>query len=386
MQTIHGKYNFAHVMIDTIDDSTREQIQGFLDIPVFKNTYIAIMPDCHAGKGSCIGFTAKFGNHVIPNIVGVDIGCGMLAKNIGRMEIDYDMFDSLIREFIPAGFNIHNKNPWIDQIEDNVISQFQDVAKKIGQNPDKTLNSIGTLGGGNHFIEIDEDIYLNKWIVIHSGSRNFGARIADYHQKKAKALMASVFQNDFSNCEFLPIEHGGQEYLEDMKLAQLYASHNRKTMMDILLKKLNAQFVKDTIECVHNYINFDDNIIRKGAISAHQDERVLIPLNMRDGVIVGKGKGSKKWNYSAPHGAGRLMSRTQAKEVLDMGEFEKSMDGIWTSCINLSTLEESPYAYKNKDDIINAIGETVSIDFIMKPVYNFKDSKKDSEKVSSIEE
>jgi len=401
MLEFRGKYNTAHVMINEVDETTVKQIYQFLNHPAFANTYIAIMPDCHAGKGAVIGFTMKMNDYVIPNVVGVDIGCGIESYCLGKIDIDYPALDKFIRANIPSGYNAHNLSginacKHFLKYNADIVDFFhlKDVVLRIGLEDklDRILGSVGTLGGGNHFIEIDEDPEGRKWLTVHSGSRNFGLQIAQYHQNKAKELMKKMFIGDaYKNLEFLPLDNGGARYLDDMYIAQKYAELNRYTMLKIILE----DFFKDTffaenchvyniskgksesveyIKTVHNYINFNDGIIRKGAISAHEGERILIPFNMRDGIAVCRGRGSSKYNFSAPHGAGRILSRSKAKETLSMDEFKASMQGIYTTSVHESTLDESPMAYKDKDLIIKNIHETADMEFFMKPVYNFKAS------------
>lgn len=370
-----AKYNVAKVFIDTIDETTVAQIYSFLNHPAFQGGKIRIMPDTHAGKGSVIGFTMEMNDYIIPNIVGVDIGCGMLICKINQKEIDFNALDSFIKENIPSGFSIQDsrgKKRNECDLNSGFIEIVEEVSKKVGQKVDP-IASLGTLGGGNHFIEIDkhEDDY---YLVVHTGSRNFGLSVCGYHQKKAKELMKKMFVGDaYKDLEFLPMDQGGSEYIEDMKIAQEYAALNRYLIVSRIMKYFfkEEKFHYAISECVHNYIG-NDNIIRKGAISALNGETVIIPLNMRDGVIVGTGKGNADWNFSAPHGAGRILSRKKAKEEIQLEDFENVMEGIFTSCISKDTIDESPMAYKDKDLIIEAIKDTVDIDFIMKPVYNFK--------------
>jgi len=379
MITYKGKYNFANVMLDEVEETTEQQIRGFLNHPAFAHTYIAIMPDCHAGAGAVIGYTAKMNEYIIPNVCGVDIGCGLEAVNLGKVErvshlALFQHLDSFIKKRIPSGF-ARRREPPISKYDQSVVDIIQ-LANKLDLDSCDVLCQLGTLGGGNHFIEIDRDPEDNYWLVIHSGSRNFGLKIATYYQDRAKELMKKMFieKEEYKNLEFLPLDMGGNEYIEAMKIAQGFASSNRKLMAKMILEgvfSLDMDKVEQ-IESVHNYINFEDNIIRKGAISAQKGERVVIPFNMKDGVSVGVGKGNSAWNYSAPHGAGRILSRKKAKETLTMEEYKSEMEGIYTSCISQDTLDESPMAYKSKDLIINAIAETVDIEFLMKPVYNFK--------------
>ncbi len=377
MLEYRGKYNKANVMIDDIDESTKNQIQNILNHPAFQNTYIAIMPDCHKGKGSVIGLTMKLNDYIIPVLIGVDIGCGIESYCLGNIDIDYVQLDRFIRKNIPSGYKVHEKLI-VNTCHDAFGNLIYQVCQKTEQDYNRVLRSIGTLGGGNHFIEVDEDPQGRKWLTIHSGSRNFGYQVANYHQNKAKELMKKMFIGDaYKELEFLPINEGGEKYLEDMKIAQKYAEMNRYVMMS----KIVGDFFKmrldnDYIKSIHNYINFKDKIVRKGAISAHEGERMVIPFNMRDGIAICKGKGNSKFNYSAPHGAGRVMSRTRAKELITLEEFKECMEGIYSTSVNKSTLDEAPQAYKDKDLIVRNITETVDIEFFMKPVYNFKAQEK----------
>jgi len=386
MLTYRGKYNSANVMIDDVEQETVSQIYSFLNHPAFAKTYIAIMPDCHAGAGAVIGFTAKMNEYVIPNVVGVDIGCGVLAINLGYPNIDFAKLDTFIKENIPSGFSIRSYRQRLvtaiqseyqypeDYVED-FKGEMYDLIEKTEQDVSKVFGSIGTLGGGNHFIEIDLDnSYGTNWLLIHTGSRNFGLRIANYYQNKAKDLLKKMFvaADAYKGLEYLPLGMGAESYLDAMKVAQRYASMNRYAIADILLRGFFKLPGIERIETVHNYINFEDKIIRKGAVSAQKGERLVIPFNMRDGVAVCTGKGNTKWNCSAPHGAGRILSRKKAKETLSIDEFTSEMEGIYTTTATQDTIDESPMAYKDMNTIVEAIGETVEIEFIMRPVYNFK--------------
>ena len=371
MITLKGQYNSANIMIDEIDDTTRQQIQIMLDHPAFANTYIAIMPDCHAGKGAVIGFTMKMNDYIIPNIVGVDIGCGVLAARFGVDDLDLPAFDRFIKKNIPAGFSIH-REPKVK--DDPNLRHWTEV---IGMDYAKALRSIGTLGGGNHFIEAGKDAKGNTWVTIHSGSRNFGLRIANYFQRKARQNMArKTTGNQEKDLEFLLVESpDGQDYLRATRFAQNYASLNRQVMLKEITRFFGRAPV-ETIESVHNFIG-DDNIIRKGATPARKGERVIIPFNMRDGLALCTGKGSAQYNFSAPHGAGRILSRTKAKQVLSASDFAQGMKkaGVYTTTANRDTLDEAPGAYKDKELIIQNIRETVEINDFVKPIYNFKAGK-----------
>ena len=365
MQTIKGKYNQANVMIDSVDETTRSQIQGFVNNPSFGGSYIAIMPDCHAGAGSCIGFTMQMNDRIIPDVVGVDIGCGMLSRKFDVESFDIPAFDSYIKENIPAGFCINDKVY-------RGVDFFTDIVKKIGMDEGRALRSIGTLGGGNHFIEAGFGDDGKLWVTIHSGSRNFGLQIAKYHGARAKEL-CTKWGADTQGIPFLVVDSTeGQDYISDQLVGSQYASINRETMMN----KLEKFFVKspvDSIESRHNFID-ETGLIRKGATPAHEGQRVIIPFNMRDGLALCVGKGNKKYNYSAPHGAGRILSRSKAKATLDVGYFQEDMKqaGVYTTTANAGTLDESPDAYKDMAVILENIKETVDVIEMVKPVYNFK--------------
>ena len=374
MQIIKGKCNVAKVMIDSIEDTVHEQIQGFVNQPMFAKKRIAIMPDCHAGKGSCIGFTMQLGDYIMPQIIGVDIGCGMLAVNFGKIEIDPVLLDEFIKVNIPAGHNI-NELPF--EPTSNRWNTFETVCKWSNVEQRKTLRAIGSLGGGNHFIEADRDNDGNVWVVIHSGSRAFGKCIAEHFQKEAHELMGKFFITPETDMEFIPRdEELASQYLESMKMAQHFAHVNRWKMMNKINEFIGVEKI-DSVESVHNYISFEDNIIRKGAISAHEGEKCIIPFNSAEGSALCVGKGNVEWNYSAPHGAGRLMSRSKAREVLDYKVYQAALadNGVYSSTANTSTLDEAPMAYKSKDSILDAIEPTVQIVSMLKPFYNFKASE-----------
>jgi tRNA-splicing ligase RtcB len=404
MIKLKGKYSTAKVFTDNIDQETISQIINLCSQDFTKDSTIRIMPDTHAGKGCVIGFTANLGNKVIPNIVGVDIGCGMLCVELGEFDPDLQKLDDVIHKYIPAGRDIHEGRiiKFPELLDLYCYRQLKET-KRIER-------SIGTLGGGNHFIELNQDNERNIYLVIHSGSRNLGKQVADYYQNLAIEMRSgkeeyyqrkdqiikdykeqgqrNEIQSALKNLEkeyqlsqpdypkelcFLEGVWRNQ-YLHDMDICQRYALLNRETMASIILDKwLDRNYHHfESFQTIHNYINFKDNIIRKGSISAYKDEKVIIPINMRDGSLLCVGKGNPDWNYSAPHGAGRLMSRSKAKENISMDEYQKSMEGIFTTSISLSTLDEAPMAYKSMDEIINNVGDTVDILKVIKPIYNFK--------------
>lgn len=387
MMVLKGKYNSALLQSDYLDEATISQLYQMMNHPALKGEPFKIMADAHMGKGSCVGFTFKLNEYIIPTMIGVDIGCGIDGYNLGQPEMllkkdGFEKVDNFIRQNIPHGNKVRqgmsSKVVTFASLHDSFTSTFMDefvnVSNKINSDLNYNYSSFGTLGGGNHFIEIDKDEDGNFWLLIHSGSRNFGLKVCNYHQDKAKKLMNKMFIGDaYKGLEFLPLEAGGEEYLNDMFIAQGFASINRDIMAaDIMEFITGKDYADKVIKTTHNYINGEDNIIRKGAIQANKGQKVLIPLNMRDGVIVGTGKGEKTWNNSAPHGAGRKLSRKQAKEKLSLEVFENQMKGIYTTSVSNKTIDEAPDAYKGKDDIIDAVKLVADIDFIMKPVYNFK--------------
>ena len=381
-----GKYAEALIMLrspNQLEESAKEQIQRIINHHTSKGTQIRIMADVHAGYGVPIGFTQTLGNYVIPNLIGVDIGCGVSAYPMGEIDIDWETFDKSIKR-IPHGF--HNRNEIAPDMKDrpHLMSEINYIADTIGYDSERAFLSCGSLGGGNHFIEVDEDPTGCKWIVIHSGSRGFGYAYATYFQNLAKEFIKDVGLNskEEKDFEFLPLTwlQKAIDYIKWLRYIHGFASLSRMIMLKSAVKSaytassgINIEFNSSKIiESVHNYIDIRHEIIRKGAISAQLGEKVIIPLNMRDGTIIGTGKGSKKWNYSAPHGAGRIMSRKKAKASLDVNTFRKEMKDVYTSCADAERLDEAPMAYKDKDVIIEGIKETVDIDFVMKSIYNFK--------------
>lgn len=403
------KMDNVKIFTDTIEESALEQIRKVSEMDVFRDIPIRIMPDCHSGKGCVIGFTAKMEDFAIPSLIGVDIGCGMECVELGNIDIDLAKLDEVIRKYVPNGRNVHETEDGFSEI---IINQL--YCKDRLKNVDWLKRSCGTLGGGNHFIEVDIDDDGNKYLVIHSGSRNIGKQVAEIYQQMAiddlsgansleeetkkliedykrtgrhKDIQRGIaelkrkFQPTIrvpKELSYLAGEHR-EMYLHDMKLCQDFAQTNRFMISEQILRNLlwNSESAKifNTFETIHNYIEHDTNIVRKGAISAKEGETVLIPINMRDGCIIGRGKGNADWNYSAPHGAGRIMSRSKAKETVSMEEFEQSMQGIYTTSVNRSTIDESPMAYKPIEEIVANIQDTVEIVKIIKPIYNFKASE-----------
>lgn len=404
MFTIKGKYTTADIMIDNVEPECISQITEMINHPAFTNP-VKIMPDCHSGKGSVIGFTMKASDKIIANCIGVDIGCGMLSVNLGNIAIDHVNLDKVVRNRIPFGKNVHDVSVPVSGL-DEVL--FKSVCKKIGIDLSYAVRSIGSVGGGNHFIEIGKSVKAGDvWVTIHSGSRNFGKKVCDYWQgvafnkiKKAREVdLKNGIQNIIKSFPRNKIEKeikayrqmlgldnirsnmmeylDGEDkvgYLSDMMLAQSYAMMNREAMLRIIVEALNAE-AKDTIETIHNFIDFNDNIIRKGAIRSYIGEKMIIPLNMRDGILLCEGKSNPEWNYSAPHGAGRVMSRSKAKKELSLSVMKDEMNGIFSTSLNMNTLDESPDAYKDSQLIIDAIGPTATILDRILPIHNMKDSE-----------
>ncbi len=397
------------IFTKNIDEEALKQINELLDQDAFEDSKVRIMPDVHAGKGCVIGFTGDLGNKVIPNIVGVDIGCGMLCIELGNVELDLEKIDNIIRKYVPSGRNVHEKTQ----------SKFVDLKKlyclkELKNNNDFLERSLGTLGSGNHFIEVDKDEDNNKYLVIHTGSRNLGKQVASIYQNKAveycsykkemqeekekikleykkqgrkSEITAALIdvEKKYEGKTKLPIDlcylegENREKYLHDMKICQEFARNNRLCIAkQILFNYFNIDNLDNNFkyfETIHNYISFEDNIIRKGAIAARSGERVLIPMNMRDGCIIGIGKGNDDWNKSAPHGAGRIMSRNKAKETVRIDEYKNSMSGIYTTSVNEDTIDEAPMVYKPMQEIVECIKDTVEIEKIIKPIYNFKASE-----------
>lgn len=365
MIKITGKYTTASIMIDEIEDSARIQIEAMVNHPAFTNP-VSIMPDTHMGKGAVIGFTMLLTDKVVPNVIGVDIGCGMMAcRFIGDVS-DLKEINRKIRRAVPLGFNNHNGDlDKMSLVPDNVVQDTQWLIEQgVKLNKDNVRRSIGTLGGGNHFIEISKS-ESGYWIVIHSGSRGFGKNVAEFWQNKANNNHQS--KEDLNYLE----NDEAKSYLAMMLAAQQYANLNRRTMIDNILKEFGwkEEFRMDS---VHNYVNFQDNIVRKGATSAQEGELLIIPLNMRDGVLLCKGKGNKEWNYSAPHGAGRVMGRKEAKRKLNIDDFTETMKGVYSTSVNAATLDEAPMAYKKAELIKSLIPPTCEVIETLYPILNIK--------------
>lgn len=399
MFEIKGKINTAICYATVIEDEAIEQIRRMCDHEFTANSKIRIMPDVHAGKGCTIGTTMTIEDKVVPNIVGVDIGCGMYTVELGKIDIDFEAVDAAAH-YIPSG-----KNVW-----DGRKERFDLTGLRCYRNLKDTKRlerSLGTLGGGNHFIEIDVGADGTKYLVIHSGSRNLGKQVAELYQqlavdlnlgkeeyfkqrdeiirtykeqgrrKEIQGVLKQLDKEWTDKAPTIPADlcylYGTymDDYLHDVEICQDFARRSREKMVEIILERTGMTAVS-AFHTIHNYINTDEMILRKGAIAAHKDELVLIPINMRDGSVLAKGRGNPEWNDSAPHGAGRIMSRTKAKETLDLDAYKKIMEGIYTTSVNERTLDEAPMAYKALEDIIDVIRDSVDIIDILKPIYNFK--------------
>ena len=400
MLEIKGKINTAICYASVIEEEAIEQIRRMCDYEFTAGSRIRIMPDVHAGKGCTIGTTMTVTDKAVPNIVGVDIGCGMYTVKLGKRDIDFAKLDEAAH-FIPSGMNV-----WEGRQEHFDLEQLR--CYRDLKDTKRLERSLGTLGGGNHFIEIDESADGVKYLVIHSGSRNLGKQVAELYQKLAvelskgkeeyfkkrdeiiralkeqgrkKEIQAALKQIKWERKESMIPEdlcflYGPylEDYLHDVEVCQRFARRNREKMAEILLERTGIA-AGEAFHTIHNYIDTEEMILRKGAIAAHAGEKVLIPINMRDGSVLAVGKGNAEWNYSAPHGAGRIMSRKAAKDKLSLEEYRETMKGIYTTSVNEATLDEAPMAYKSLDDIIDVIRDSVDIIDVMKPVYNFKASE-----------
>ena len=404
MNQIVGRYATAIVYTDIIEETAIEQIRQLCDQSFVEGCSIRIMPDVHAGTGCVIGFTADLGQRVIPSIVGVDIGCGMLTVDLGKEPVDYAQLDQVVRRYIPAGSEIH----------ETPAAQFPRLRDLLIYNKLRSLswieNSLGTLGGGNHFIEVDVDDEGNHYLVIHTGSRNLGKQVAEYYQDLAYDILYGKVQKEEQRRALIAeykasgrtaeLEQALQNfhmeieaqiprnlcyltgdarsaYLHDMKICQEYAAMNRRIIADRILTNLLGRGLDTfrSFQTIHNYIDHETNIIRKGAVSAKKGEKLLIPINMRDGSLLCIGKGNPQWNCSAPHGAGRLFSRGAARQNFTVEDYAQQMNGIYTTSVSEETLDECPMAYKPIESIVSNVAPTVEILKVIRPVYNFKAGK-----------
>lgn len=397
MIELKGKYNEAKIFTEVVDEASVSQVLLLLNQEFVSGSKIRLMPDIHAGAGCTIGTTMTITDKVVPNLVGVDIGCGMETIKIKETHIELQKLDKLIYEKIPSGFNIREKtHRYFNEtnLEDLFCYKYIDTRR--------AEKSLGTLGGGNHFIEANKDDDGNIYIVVHSGSRHLGLEVANYYQEEGYKTLNGSAKKDIDNLIANLKVHGREreiqksiaalksikrtnipkqlayvsgelfgQYIHDMKIVQRYAELNRRAIIDVIVKGMKIHVV-DQFTTIHNYIDTDAMILRKGAVSARENEKLLIPINMRDGSLICVGKGNDDWNQSAPHGAGRLMSRSAAKEAFTVSEFKNQMSGIYTTSVNKDTLDECPMAYKGMDDIVNNISDTVDIVQVIRPIYNFK--------------
>lgn len=402
MFEIKGNYATAICYAKTVEEEAIEQIRGMCDHELTEGCRVRIMPDVHVGKGCTIGTTMTVLDKVCPNIVGVDIGCGMYTMKLNDADLPLKAIDKAAH-FIPSGMNTWERR--VEQFDLTTLHCFRDL-----KNTKRLERSLGTLGGGNHFIEIGRASDGTHYLVIHSGSRNLGKQVAELYQRLAIDLhmgkedffrqqeeIVRTYKEQGRRSEIqkalkkLEKKYKKQplsipkdicwlygpyldDYLHDLEICQRFAQRNREVMAEILLERTDLTAC-EAFHTVHNYIDTDEMILRKGAIAAHKGEKVLIPINMRDGSIIAMGRGNPEWNYSAPHGAGRVMSRTEARKSIDMKAYKEAMAGIYTSCVNVSTLDEAPMAYKALEDIIDVVRDSVDILDILKPVYNFKASE-----------
>ncbi len=399
MTELKGKYNEAKIFTDIVDEASVSQVLLLLDQEFTAGSRIRLMPDIHAGAGCTIGTTMTISDKIVPNLVGVDIGCGMETVKVKEEHIEPQKLDKLIYEKIPSGFDVREKtHRYFGEIDLKELCCYKQI------NPLRAEKSLGTLGGGNHFIEADTDDEGNIYLVIHSGSRHLGLEVACFYQEEGYKELNSASKSEIESL-ISDLKAQGREkeiqkrlkklnnvqrtsipkslayvsgnlfdcYIHDMKIVQKYAELNRQAMTDEILKGMKLH-EEESFTTVHNYIDTDSMILRKGAVSAQKGERLLIPINMRDGSLICIGKGNDDWNCSAPHGAGRLMSRSAAKESFTVSEFKNQMSGIYTSSVNKGTLDECPMAYKKIDDIVDNIADTADIEKIIKPIYNFKAS------------
>ena len=393
MIEINGKYNTAKIFTENVDEASKTQILTLCNQAFTEGSQIRMMPDVHAGAGCAIGTTMTIKDKIVPNLVGVDIGCGMETVVLRDEHVELQKLDKAIHRLIPSGFDIRTSpHKFMDEIDLTKLKCAKDVnLKRAGL-------SIGTLGGGNHFIELGRDDEARLYLVVHTGSRNLGKQVAEYYQnaaandlqsksKDTSALIAELksqgreteIQSELKKIDVRKVNRSlafcegplFDSYLHDMNIVQQYADCNRRAIIREIIAEMKFK-VDDQFTTAHNYIDIGSMILRKGAISAQKGERVLIPMNMRDGSLICIGKGNPDWNYSAPHGAGRLMSRSEAKQSITLTQFAKSMDGIYSSTVNKSTIDEAPFAYKPMDEIISNIGDTVEIVKTIKPLFNFK--------------
>lgn len=369
MIEIKGTYGEAKVFTNDLEQSAGGQIKALCEQPFITGSKIRIMPDVHAGKGCTIGTTMTIGDYVVPNLVGVDIGCGMLTVQLEEKRLNLPELDSFIRQNIPYGRDVRERT---HRSHGRINLEDLRCYKKVDTR--RAKESLGTLGGGNHFIEVDKDDDGNLYLVIHTGSRNLGLRVAELYQKKAYNAVGGRKQTEIPyELAYLTGEEK-DDYLYDMAFMQRFAELNRRIIKEVILDGLKLHEA-DSFTTIHNYIDTEAMILRKGAVSAKKNERLLIPMNMRDGSLICTGLGNEDWNCSAPHGAGRRFSRRDAENSFTVSEFKKQMEGIYTTSVSQDTLDECPMAYKPMEEILTNISDTVCVERIIRPIYNFKASE-----------
>lgn len=398
MKLVKGTYNTAKIFTENVEEGAIKQIKALCDMEAYKDSQIRIMPDVHAGIGATIGTTMTLHGKVTPNLVGVDIGCGMTVASFPN-DIDFEKLDAVIHSRIPSGMSVRDTpHPFINNVNLSAIYCFSESSLSYEK------CSLGTLGGGNHFIEVDRNDNRQHYLVVHSGSRHLGTLVAKYYQKKAIDSLKGTTSEDVGALIRHLKEQGRQReiqaaletlskhacpvdealaycegkffdgYIHDMGIVQNFATWNRRAIIDEIAKGLGVP-VTILFETIHNYIDLEAMILRKGSVSAKEGEKLIIPMNMRDGSLICVGRGNPDWNYSAPHGAGRLYSRAEAKRRFNLDEYKQSMEGIYSTSIDMGTIDESPMAYKQMDEIIANIADTVDVTDVIKPVYNFKASE-----------
>ena len=367
MLELKGTYNSAKVFTDNAEPASIQQVQDLLEQEFLQGCKIRVMPDIHVGMYCTIGTAMTITDKVVPNHVGVDIGCGMETVLLKEKSLDLQKLDKVIRDFVPSGFSIRKEpHHYADKIDLDELRCIRHMDKK------RAILSVGTLGGGNHFIEVGKDDSQHLYMVVHSGSRNLGKQVCEHYQNMAADALGRKGKGSDRGMAYL---HGAmlEDYLHDMSIIQEYASLNRRAMVREIEKRMKFERI-DQFTTIHNYIDLESMILRKGAISAKKGERVLIPINMRDGSLICVGKGNEDWNYSAPHGAGRLMSRQVAKGKITLPEYKAAMEGVYSTSVSKATIDEAPFAYKPMEELIANMGDTVEIVERIKPIYNFKAS------------
>ena len=367
MEIINGIYASAKIFSKTAEEYALAQIQMICNNEVSKGSVIRVMPDVHPGKVGTIGLTMTVGERILPNLVGIDIGCGITLAKLKQKKVEFRKLDTVIRENVPVGGCIRKKiHRYSQEFDFSRLRCFRSI------NEEKAALSLGTLGSGNHFVELDKDAEDNLYVAIHTGSRHLGKEVTEYYLRCGQTVLKEQGIQVPYELAYLTGQLK-EDYLHDMQIVQEYAKLNRTVILEEIARKMKWKVLEDVSIC-HNYID-ESGILRKGAISAKMGEQVIIPINMRDGILLGTGKGNPEWNYSAPHGSGRILRRDNVKDSFTVSHFKSEMKGIYCSCIGKGTLDEAPFAYRRLEEIADAIEETVEITGIIKPVYNYKASK-----------